>query len=145
MPNPRYNHKEDALIPTIRAALGIGMLLTLMVSPGALAQQREATCDGKVATIIFPSTTNQATSAEGTRGDDVIVTGPGQETVRGLAGDDTICLRGGRDTILGGRGDDTIIGGAGRDRLEGQRGLDRARGGAGTDSCRAERVRACEN
>lgn len=145
MPNPKNHHKEDNLIPTIRAALGIGMLLTLMIPPGALAQQREATCDGKVATIILPSTRNQATSAEGTRGDDVIVTGPGQETVRGLAGDDTICLRGGKDTIFGGRGDDTIIGGAGRDRLHGQRGLDRARGGAGTDACSAEREKSCEN
>lgn len=133
------------MIATIRAALGIGMLLTLMISPGALAQQKEATCDGKVATIIFPSTPNQATSAEGTRGDDVIVTGPGQETIRGLAGDDTICVRGGRDTIFGGRGDDTIIGGAGRDQLHGQRGLDRARGGAGTDACSAEREKSCED
>ncbi len=103
-----------------------------------------ATCDGKPATLVFPTTESSASSIEGTHRDDVIVTGPGTEEIRGLGGNDTICSRGGNDTIFGGRGDDKLIGGRGRDELRGRRGLDRALGGRGLDRCSAERERSCE-
>lgn len=102
------------------------------------------TCDGKPATLVFPSTESSASSIEGTERDDVIVTGPGTERIRGLGGNDVICSRGGNDTLLGGRGDDKLIGGRGRDKLDGRRGLDRAVGGLGRDRCSAERERSCE-
>ncbi len=102
------------------------------------------TCDGRPATLVFPSTESSASSIEGTDRDDVIVTGPGTEVIRGLRGNDIICSRGGTDSIFGGKGDDKLIGGRGRDELAGRNGLDRALGGRGRDRCSAERERSCE-
>ena len=123
--------------------VALGLVLVVPSMSVATAQRAQPTCGGRVATLVFPTTRNQASSISGTEGDDVIVTGRGTETVRGLAGDDTICVRGGADEIFAGRGDDEIIGGRGRDRLFGKKGLDRARGGRRSDVCVAERERSC--
>ena len=123
--------------------VALGLLLTVPSMSVAAAPGPQPTCGGRVATLVFPSTSNQGSNISGTEGDDVIVTGAGAETIRGLTGDDTICVRGGPDRIFAGRGDDQIIGGRGRDRLFGGRGLDRARGNQGIDACVAERERGC--
>lgn len=131
-------------LPFILAAVA---LLTVVVQgplPTAEAAQRPL-CFGEPATIFVPGTESSASTVQGTDGDDVIVTGPGDDRVRGLRGRDLICTRGGRDVIRGGRGDDAMRGGAGADRVAGRHGLDRANGGRGAnDACGAEREHACE-
>lgn len=132
----------------VAALLAVSATAATLPVGGAFAGSRaaapEATCDGKPATIVFPTVRDQASSIDGTNRDDVIVTGAGTEHVRGLGGDDTICTRGGNDTIIGGRGDDEMFGGRGRDKLYGRRGLDRASAGNNRDTCIAERERSCE-
>ena len=123
--------------------VALGLLLVVPSTSVAAGPRAQPTCGGRVATLVFPSIRNQSSNIFGTQGDDVIVTGPGVETVHGLTGDDTICVRGGPDRIFAGRGDDEILGGRGRDRLFGKEGLDRARGGNGGDVCVAERERSC--
>ena len=123
-------------------ALALGMLQAPLAA--APAPPRPL-CFGEPATIFLPGTESSATSVEGTDGDDVIVTGAGQDAVDGGRGDDLICTRGGRDTIRGGRGFDRMRGGPGTDTLRGQRGLDSANGGRGdNDACAAERRHRCE-
>ncbi len=127
------------------ATATLGMALLQAPLANAASGAPTPTCSGEVATIFLPSTKQSATAVEGTNGDDVIVTGRGQDRVDGNGGRDVICTRGGADIIHGGRGDDQMRGGAGADRLSGRRGLDRANGGKGSnDVCAAERERRCE-
>ena len=69
----------------------------------------------------------------GTRDDDVLLGGDGDDRIWGRDGDDVLTGGGGRDRVWGGRGDDTIDGGDGDDRLDGGRGDDILTGGAGDD------------
>ena len=131
-------------IVVLTALLGLTLGVASVAPAQGLAAPTSATCDGKPATLVFPSTANSASSIEGTERDDVIVTGPGSESIRGLRGNDVICSRGGNDSIFGGNGDDKLIGGRGSDQIAGRNGLDRALGGRGRDRCFAERMRSCE-
>ena len=135
----------------MRTTLGatcVAGLLSLLLAPAATvstAAAERGTCDGKAATLVYPTIEGQASTITGTNLDDVILTGAGTERVRSLQGDDTVCTGAGKDTVYGGRGDDKLFGGGNRDILYGQRGLDRARGGLGFDVCRAERRDGCES
>ena len=126
------------------AALGTAFTQAPSVSAEA-APAPGPRCRGEVATIFVPGTPGTATSVEGTNGDDVIVTGKGQESSYAKGGRDIICTRAGAEIINGGPGDDRMGGGPGADRLSGRRGLDRANGGTGKDDvCAAEREKRCE-
>jgi Ca2+-binding RTX toxin-like protein len=69
----------------------------------------------------------------GTRGQDYIMTGIGDDTLAGRSGQDTIISGGGDDFVRGGGGNDSIEGGAGDDLLRGNAGNDTILGGAGND------------
>lgn len=69
----------------------------------------------------------------GTRGNDVIRTGIGDDSLTGGRGQDTILAGAGADSLWGGRGDDSLSGGAGSDFLQGNRGADRLFGDGGDD------------
>jgi len=111
---------------TVGAALSWLLLLGLAI-PSA-SDAKRAACAGKRATIV-----SNAKRIVGTRGNDVIVGGPGANRIFGRGGNDTICGGGGRDRIFGGRGNDRLYGGGGNDRLHGGRGNDRLHGGRGSD------------
>ena len=60
----------------------------------------------------------------GDKGNDVITTGAGADTILGGTGDDNITAAGGADSIVGGEGTDTIATGAGNDTVTGGAGAD---------------------
>jgi streptogramin lyase len=68
-----------------------------------------------------------------TTGDDVILGGPGADSISALGGNDRICMGAGDDTVAGGPGDDRIGGGTGRDTLSGGAGADTLLGNGGAD------------
>ena len=70
----------------------------------------------------------------GSRGDDLLLTGTGDDLIEGNDGADEIDAEAGNDTIRGGAGDDTINGNAGADTIEGGEGDDDIRGGGGADT-----------
>lgn len=74
-----------------------------------------------------------AVFAQGGAGDDVIVTGDGDDAISGGAGNDRLNAGAGNDLISGEDGDDVLRGGAGNDRMSGGSGADVLRGGAGDD------------
>jgi Ca2+-binding RTX toxin-like protein len=85
-------------------------------------------CQGKPATLV-----SDAATITGTKAPDVIVAGPGDNTIHGEGGNDLICGGAGNDTIDGERGVDTIDGEEGDDTIEGERGSDTLDGGGGND------------
>jgi Ca2+-binding RTX toxin-like protein len=111
-------------------ALGLVVALiaavALLVPRGAFAGG--ASCGGKSATIV-----SNAAKIVGTKAPDVIVAGPGNNTIEGEGGNDLICAGGGNDTVDGGRGNDTIHGEEGDDTINGERGSDTLDGGGGDD------------
>jgi Ca2+-binding RTX toxin-like protein len=86
------------------------------------------TCQGKAATIV-----SNAATITGTKAPDVIVAGPGNNTIHGEGGNDLICAGAGDDTIYGERGNDEIFGEEGNDTIYGERGSDKLDGGGGND------------
>lgn len=94
------------------------LLLTgALVAPGVLlavpATAAAPTCAGKAATIVG---TSGADRVYGTKADDVVVLGAGNDTFYGDASStDLVCLGDGDDFAYGNAG--TIYGGTGRDRL----------------------------
>jgi Ca2+-binding RTX toxin-like protein len=69
-----------------------------------------------------------------TEGTDLVIGGPGVDTLNGLGGDDRIEGRAGDDVLLGGAGNDTLFGQGGNDRLEGGTGNDTLQGDLGNDT-----------
>ncbi|MBD3925126.1 hypothetical protein IEZ26_10875 [Nocardioides cavernae] len=67
----------------------------------------EATCDGKVPSIVVVP----GTPTTGTPGDDVILGTYARDAIDGGAGNDTICGLGNADTLVGGPGGDRLFGG----------------------------------
>jgi Ca2+-binding RTX toxin-like protein len=67
----------------------------------------------------------------GGEGNDVLVTGGGNDRVQGGAGSDIIYTAGGHDTVHGNHGNDWIHGGDGNDTVDGGRGKDQLDGGTG--------------
>lgn len=95
---------------------------------GVTGAEGAASCQGKPATIE-----SNASVIVGTKAPDVIVAGPGDNTIRGEGGNDLICGGEGNDTIDGERGVDEIFGEGGDDTIEGERGSDTLDGGPGDD------------
>jgi VCBS repeat-containing protein len=89
-----------------------------------------AGCDGRAATIVGTSGSNNIT---GTSGNDVIAGLGGNDTIDGNSGNDIICGGSGEDVLEGGSGDDRLFGDTGNDRLRGGSGDDLLDGGAGDD------------
>jgi len=87
------------------------------------------TCVGVTATIY-----NVTGTVQGTENRDVIVTGPGVQTIFAKGGNDLICAGGGNDIIHGGPGDDIIYGQYGADTMFGGDGNDQLLGGPGYDN-----------
>jgi Ca2+-binding RTX toxin-like protein len=118
-----------ASLPTsvrrISAALSLTVLAVLAAAPGAAAKP---SCGGKPATIV-----SDAARIVGTKAPDVIVAGPGDNTILGEGGNDLICAGDGNDTVYGGRGDDSVHGEEGNDSIFGERGSDQLDGGGGED------------
>src|SRR5215218_4751551 len=101
----------------------VGLLIVASPSAtGAVAPM----CGGEVATTI-----SDAARIDGTGGRDVILAGPGDNTIYGLGGNDVICGGAGNDTIFGGRGSDELDGGEGEDLVLGESGNDSLAGGPG--------------
>ncbi|MBX9622691.1 MAG: hypothetical protein K2X82_02645 [Gemmataceae bacterium] len=71
--------------------------------------------------------------ADGGAGDDTILGGKGQDSLRGGEGSDTIDGRGGDDAVYGEAGNDDVTGGDGSDAVYGGAGDDTVRGGPGRD------------
>jgi hypothetical protein len=92
-------------------------------------------CGNRIATVVG---TAGRDVLRGSRGPDVIATGPGRDVVRGGRGADRICTGAGRDVIRGGPGRDRLVGGPGADRIQGGPGRDRCPGAGPTD-----RIRSC--
>ena len=76
---------------------------------------------------------SQDVEARGSQGDDLILTGTGNDTVFGLDGDDVIDGEAGSDSLDGGMGNDTLSGNADADELRGQEGDDELNGDGGND------------
>ncbi|MCH7659018.1 MAG: hypothetical protein IH933_00005, partial [Euryarchaeota archaeon] len=74
--------------------------------------------------------------AFGGSGDDIIVTGGGDDVVDGGDGDDTINSGAGDDIVKGGAGNDILNGGEGLDVIDGDAGNDILQGGPGPDLVR---------
>lgn len=109
-------------------------LLVLVIGAWLSPQVARAgpTCFGKAATIL--ATSNDPSNVlrlTGTRGDDVIVGGPGIDDIHARGGDDLICGRGGDDYIHAGSGNDKVMGQGGIDDVWGEGGHDRIWGGQG--------------
>ena len=113
-------------------------LLALAASPAVSAQ---ATCNGKVATIVGTAGDDVL---RGTKLPDVIAGLEGNDSITGASGNDTICGGPGNDVISAGNGhdfidagtgDDTLIGGFGNDFLSGGLGNDLVNGDVGIDNC----------
>jgi Ca2+-binding RTX toxin-like protein len=115
---------HNAVKACFAALLALCGLAMLLAGPASATP----TCDGKKATIV-----SNAAKIVGTKAPDVIVAGPGDNTIYGEGGDDTICGGEGNDTIYGGRGSDYLFGEGGDDVIHGERGSDFIDGGAGTD------------
>lgn len=65
--------------------------------------------------------------------DDIVVSGPGDDTLRGYAGNDVILGGDGADLVLGDDGDDELYGNRGPDVMDGGFGQDFVRGGQEND------------
>jgi Ca2+-binding RTX toxin-like protein len=119
----RTFHHTQSFRRRIRRCVGLSVvcaaLLAVVVAPGAGAAA--PTCDGRQATIV-----SDAPKIVGTKAPDVIVAGPGDNTIYGIAGE-------GNDKVYGGRGDDTVFGEGGNDLIAGERGSDHLDGGGGED------------
>lgn len=81
----------------------------------------------------FTNLTDIDTWAAGHRGDDIIVTGGGNDKVYGGFGEDTLSSTGGTNILNGLEDIDTITGGIGNDTIYGFEGNDIINGGAGHD------------
>src|ERR1700709_2713856 len=119
--------------PRIPARLAFALLAPLAAlaayfSFGVTVAQGATGCRGKPAQIV-----SDASVITGTKAPDVIVAGPGDNTIHGEGGNDLICGGEGNDTIDGERGVDKIYGEGGDDTIEGERGSDTLDGGAGND------------
>jgi Ca2+-binding RTX toxin-like protein len=119
--------------PRIPARLAFALLAPLAALAayfafGVTGAQGAPSCQGKPATIV-----SNASVITGTKAPDVIVAGPGDNTIHGEGGNDLICGGEGNDTIDGERGVDKIYGEGGDDTIEGERGSDTLDGGAGND------------
>jgi hypothetical protein len=71
--------------------------------------------------------------ASGGDGDDVLIGGSANDTLRGDAGNDALIGQAGDDTLRGGTGEDFLEGDAGADKLFGDEGDDTLEGDAGAD------------
>jgi len=74
----------------------------------------------------------------GNDGDDLLVSGFTDDTLRGDAGNDTVQGGSGDDSLFGGSGDDSLLGNRGRDTLTGGAGDDTLDGGADRDTLTGE-------
>jgi Ca2+-binding RTX toxin-like protein len=74
-----------------------------------------------------------STTITHTGGDDIFITGSGNDTIDGRGGHDWLSGGAGDDIIHGGAGDDVILGGDGSDKLYGQDGDDYIEVGGGRD------------
>jgi Ca2+-binding RTX toxin-like protein len=82
--------------------------------------------------LWFPSALAQ--TVRGTRGDDRLSGGDGDDVINGGKGNDRIDGDDGHDTLNGGAGDDRIEGDDGHDRIDGGNGNDRLEGDDGRDT-----------
>lgn len=125
MPSLRHPKVPAVVAWPLATLLAAFAALLTCGAPGAGAAP---TCQGKPATIV-----SNAATITGTKAPDVIVAGPGNNTIHGEGGNDLICGGAGNDTIYGERGVDTIYGEEGDDTIYGERGSDTLDGGAGND------------
>jgi VCBS repeat-containing protein len=82
---------------------------------------------------IVVSTVDEDLTPVGTKGDDALYGGAGDDVLKGGEGDDALYGRAGDDVLKGGEGDDAPYGGAGDDVLECGKGDDALYGEAGDD------------
>ena len=70
---------------------------------------------------------------KGTKGNDTLTGGAGNDTLHAGKGNDTLDGGAGNDKLYGGKGNDVLLGGAGNDELHGGGGKDILNGGTGND------------
>jgi Ca2+-binding RTX toxin-like protein len=87
---------------------------------------------GKLGVLIAGTKGND--SITGGLGEDTLAGGPGNDTVTAGSGNDSVYGGLGNDTLTGDSGDDSLYGGIGNDRLLGSPGKDHLFGGLGNDT-----------
>jgi Ca2+-binding RTX toxin-like protein len=123
-----FRHPKFPALTALLPAAPLAALVVFFALDAPGAQGGDPTCAGKPATIV-----SNAATITGTKAPDVIVAGPGDNTIHGEGGNDLICGGEGNDTIDGERGVDTIDGEGDDDTIEGERGSDDLDGGPGND------------
>lgn len=110
------------------AAVGIAVVIVAVVPSPALAARIDVQVT-RVSRVVKPigandlkppqcaalTLTNLVIGTGGTNSADLVLGGPGLDTLNGNAGDDCLLGGGGIDTIAGGPGTDVCIGGPGLD------------------------------
>jgi hypothetical protein len=133
-----------SLLSSLLAVAG----LTLLALPGAA--QASPSCAGERPTIAGGPI---GATITGTKGNDVIRAGEGDDVINALGGNDLICAGPGDDIVNAGSGDDRVRSGSGADYsngddggddMRGQGGTDVANGGLGIDRCLFESHTDCE-
>lgn len=134
----------DMRLPSPRLALALCLLLGSTTAPAG----REPGVAGPPAVVHDaqaqpPAKGGQPTRTapprerehivEGTKANDVLEGGEGDDWLFGYEGDDVLRAGPGRDTLDGGPGDDSLAGAAGHDVLDGGPGRDTLSGGADND------------
>jgi Ca2+-binding RTX toxin-like protein len=86
------------------------------------------------ASITITRLVDKDGNVKGSTGNDLILGGPGTDTISGGNGADCILGGGGNDGINGNQGNDVILGGPGNDSINGGNGTDICYGNDGTDT-----------
>ncbi|TAN67490.1 MAG: hypothetical protein EPN17_10980, partial [Methylobacter sp.] len=111
----------------------VGKTVTVVASYTDQQGTAESVTSASTANVANPPVTIEGKVIYGTKGNDKLVGGNGNDSLFGAAGNDKLAGGNGDDSLFGDGGNDKLDGGAGNDYLNGGKGDDRLTGGAGAD------------